>query len=129
MRLTGRCFYLLDDPAQTRDASALLDLRLAAVAGIGAPQRFFEHLAGLGLKFSRQAFPDHHRYSAADFSAIEADALLMTEKDAVKCAGLTHRPVWVLPVTAQVEPDKFGVDLAAHVESRFLEKLHGSPPA
>lgn len=120
MRLLGDTFHALADPQRTCSAEALAGVRLAAVAGIGDPQRFFAHLTALGLSFTPYAFPDHHRYCAADLARIDDDALLMTEKDAVKCAGLTDRPVWVLPVTAWVEPD-----LAALV----MEKLYGRPPA
>lgn len=129
MALNGNSFYSLVDPARTCEPVALTQLKLAAVAGIGAPQRFFDHLAKLGLSFSAHAFPDHHRYQAEDLSAICADALLMTEKDAVKCSGLTDRPVWVLPVTAQVAPVKAGSDLVTHVEQCLMEKSHGRPPA
>ena len=120
MRLHGDTFHALSDPQQTCAAKELAGLHLAAVAGIGDPQRFFAHLKGLGLSCVPHPFPDHHRFNAADLAAIDADALLMTEKDAVKCAGLTTRSVWVLPVTAWVEPD-----LAALV----MEKLNGCPPA
>ncbi|MEK7738399.1 MAG: tetraacyldisaccharide 4'-kinase [Pseudomonadota bacterium] len=129
MRLIGTTFYSIHDHTRTCDAAALDSLCLAAVAGLGTPQRFFEHLTGLGLHFSRHVFPDHHRYTAADLSAITSDALLMTEKDAVKCAGLTHRPVWVLPVSAQIDPAQSGMDLAAHVERCILEKPHGRSSA
>ncbi len=120
MCLQGDIFHALDDPQRTCSAAALAGLHLAAIAGIGDPQRFFSHLTVLGLSFTPCAFVDHHRYCAADLAGIDGDALLMTEKDAVKCAGLTDRPVWVLPVTAQVEPD-----LAALV----MEKLYGRTPA
>ena len=120
MRLIGDTFHALADPGRTCAAAELSGLRLAAVAGIGDPGRFFGHLTALGLSYRGYAFPDHHRYLRADLEAIEADALLMTEKDAVKCAGLTDRPVWVLPDTARVEPD-----LVALV----MEKLDGRPPA
>ena len=120
MRLVGDIFHALADPERTCVAADLCGLRLAAVAGIGDPGRFFGHLTSLGLSCRFHAFPDHHRYLRADLDAIAADALLMTEKDAVKCAGLTDRPVWVLPVTAQVEPD-----LVALV----MEKLDGRTPA
>lgn len=100
-------------------ASALVRLRLHAVAGIGEPQRFFDHLATLGLGFEVHAFPDHHPYSAADL-AFDGDAILTTEKDAVKFGALATLPVWVLPVTATVTPD-----LAQFV----LEKIDGRPPA
>lgn len=120
MHLSGDTFHALDDPQHTCDARALAGRRLAAVAGIGEPRRFFSHLTDLGLSFTARSFPDHHRYRASDLAQIDADVLLMTEKDAVKCAGLTDRPVWVLPVTARVAPD-----LVALV----MEKLYGRPPA
>ncbi len=129
MQLTGSEFYRLDDPRQRCDATALKSLRLAAVAGIGAPERFFEHLAQLGLACDAHAFPDHHRFCAAELAAIQADALLMTEKDAVKCAGLSNRPVWVLPISAQIAASDSGHDLVTHIENCLLEKWHGFPPA
>jgi len=129
MRLAGSTFYRLDDPRQTCEAAALAGLRLAALAGIGVPERFFEHLEKLGLKFSRHVFPDHHRFAREDLSLIDADVLLMTEKDAVKCAGFGEHVIWVLPVSAQVDPASSGVDLAAHVEHCIEEKLLGRPPA
>jgi tetraacyldisaccharide 4'-kinase len=50
----------------------------------------------------------------------DGDAILTTEKDAVKFGTLAALPVWVLPVTATVTPD-----LAQFV----LEKIDGRPPA
>lgn len=93
--------------------------RLHAVAGIGEPQRFFDHLSALGLRFESHPFPDHHGYTAADL-AFDGDAILTTEKDAVKFGALARLPVWVLPVTATVKPD-----LAQFV----LERIDGRPPA
>jgi tetraacyldisaccharide 4'-kinase len=93
--------------------------RLHAVAGIGEPQRFFDHLAALGLHFEPHPFPDHHAYVAGDL-AFDGDAILTTEKDAVKFGDLAALPVWVLPVTATVTPD-----LAQFV----LERIDGRPPA
>lgn len=123
MRLAGQQFYCLGDPRSTCAAGDLVGLALHAVAGIGAPQRFFDHLAGLGLKCSPHAFPDHHRYGAGDLD-FHGDAILMTEKDALKCAGLSTLPIWVLPVDAVVEPD-----LARHVLDILEKKTDGSAPA
>jgi tetraacyldisaccharide 4'-kinase len=119
MHLEGRRFYRLEDPGITCSARDLAGRKLHAVAGIGEPQRFFDHLAVLGLDFEAHAFPDHHRYTRADF-ALAGDAILMTEKDALKCAGLTPLPIWVLPVAARIEPD-----LARFV----LEKIDGPASA
>lgn len=146
MQLSGATFQRLD-AAETRCAATdLQGLKLAAIAGIAVPERFFQHLAGLGLQFSRHVFPDHHRYTAAELAAVQsetqADALLMTEKDAVKCGVYRHClslcPIWVLPVTAQVAraghagsraDADCGNNLAAHVEHCLLEKFRGSPTA
>lgn len=119
MRLAGNRFFLLGDEARQCDAAALRNLRLHAFAGIGEPQRFFDHLSRIGLRFEPHAFADHHCYRAEDFE-IEADAILTTEKDAVKCAGLTPLPIWILPVDAVMEPD---------IARFILEKLDGLAPA
>lgn len=119
MRLQGVRFYRLDDPDQSCTVEMLAGLRLHAVAGIGDPARFFAHLATLGIDCVAHAFPDHHSYTAADLAFV-GDAILTTEKDALKCAGLAPLPIWVLPVEAFIEPD-----LARFV----LEKCHGCAPA
>jgi tetraacyldisaccharide 4'-kinase len=93
--------------------------RLHAVAGIGEPQRFFDHLETLGLRFEAHPFPDHHAYVAGDLD-FQGDAILTTEKDAVKFGALASLPVWVLPVAATVTPD-----LAQFI----LERIDGRPPA
>lgn len=120
MRLLGERFHRLDAPSTTCSAADLTGARLHAVAGIGAPQRFFDYLTGMGLSFSGHPFADHHDFCAEDLD-FAGDAILTTEKDAVKLARLClPLPVWVLPVTAEIKPD-----LAAFV----LEKLNGRPPA
>lgn len=119
MRLEGTRFVSLEDPMQARAPEGFAGLRLHAVAGIGEPARFFDHLAALGLSCESHAFPDHHRYAACDLD-FAGDAILATEKDGVKLRGLSRLPVWVLPVDARIEPD-----LATFV----MEKLDGLPPA
>jgi len=120
MRLLDGSFHRLDDPGTRCGAADLAGKKLHAVAGIGAPQRFFGRLNEMGLRFTGHAFADHHDYCEADL-AVAGDAILTTEKDAVKLARLRlPLPVWVLPVSAEVSPD-----LAAFV----LEKLNGQPSA
>jgi len=120
MHLLGSSFYSLGQPQRVCRAADLAGQRLAALAGIGEPRRFFDHLESLGLACPSHPFPDHHLFTAGDLAGIDADALVMTEKDAVKCAGLTDRPVWVLPVSAEVEPD---------LASLVVETLYGHSPA
>lgn len=78
---------------------------VAAVAGIGHPQRFFETLESLGLEVFTHAFPDHHHFTPDDFTDMPC-TLLMTEKDAVKCSAFATSDFWYLPVRARL-PDDF----------------------
>ncbi|MFN3884736.1 MAG: tetraacyldisaccharide 4'-kinase, partial [Rhodocyclaceae bacterium] len=75
MQLTGQRFHRLDDSVVTCTADDLAGLKLHAVAGIGEPQRFFDHLARLGLAFEAHPFPDHHLYRPADLEFV-GDAIL-----------------------------------------------------
>jgi tetraacyldisaccharide 4'-kinase len=104
MRLDGSLFYNLLNPGSILPASEFAGQRLHAIAGIGHPRRFFAHLEHLGLSAQHHAFPDHHRYTVADISFDDADAVLMTEKDAVKCTGFATEKCWVLRVDAHVSP-------------------------
>jgi tetraacyldisaccharide 4'-kinase len=104
MTLAGRTFRNLLNPACTVDAEHFIGQRLHAVAGIGEPQRFFRHLTRLGLTFAAHAFPDHHAYQPADLRFSDCDAIVMTEKDAVKCAEFCSERCWTLPVDAEVDP-------------------------
>ena len=104
MRLEGSRFHNLHEPSRSVSAAHFADKRVIAIAGIGHPPRFFAHLATLGLEFERRAFPDHHRYVARDIDFPDADAIVMTEKDAVKCAAFARPSHWVLPVDAAPDP-------------------------
>lgn len=68
-------------------AQACRGSTLDAVAGIGAPQRFFDTLAGLGIAARRWPLADHAPVDPAWLAALAGRWVIMTEKDAVKCAG------------------------------------------
>ena len=92
--------------------------RIHAAAGIGHPARFFAHLSRLGLAVtSTAAFPDHHPYSPADFAGIDADIMLMTEKDAVKCRQFADARMWMMQVDALL-PAAFGEFLVNRLAER-----------
>lgn len=59
-----------------------------AVAGIGQPGQFFETLRGAGFSVSEHSFPDHHAYRRDELARLSGAPVIMTEKDAVKCADL-----------------------------------------
>ena len=75
--------------------------RLHALAGTGHPQRFFAHLSGLGFApVVTQPFPDHHSYRETDMPGPDADIILMTEKDAVKCGSFADERMWFMRIDA-----------------------------
>jgi len=104
MALVPGRFYRLHEPSEQADAVQLKALTLKALAGIGRPERFFESLRELGLEpRDTRAFPDHHVFSVRDLALDGADALLMTEKDAIKCRAIAPEQTWVLPVDAHID--------------------------
>jgi len=112
MDLRGDRFRRLQQPPEELPASALAGRHLHAMAGIGNPGRFFDHLAQLGLVTENHAFPDHHAYTAPELDFGNCDALLMTEKDAVKCEAFARGHWYALQVEAELAPAFFDFILA-----------------
>ena len=104
MRLSGEIFHNLLDPAKTASAGHFHATNNHAIAGIGHPQRYFRHLQALGIPFTPHPFPDHHPYLETDLAFTGCDAILLTEKDAVKCAAFADTRYWVLRVDAEIDP-------------------------
>ena len=81
--------------------------RVVALAGIGNPDRFFAQLKRLGVVLADQLrFPDHHAFTPDDIAKLDADFVLMTEKDAVKCRHFADPRSWMMRVDAEL-PDAF----------------------
>jgi tetraacyldisaccharide 4'-kinase len=104
----------------TLAALAGQNLRVAAAAGIGNPERFFAMLRAAGLRIDTMPLPDHFDFAGFSFGNVEADCILITEKDAVKCRhvpALAHDArLMVVPVAAQLD---------AALAAQIVEKLHG----
>ncbi len=108
MRLGRERFVALttgDERAPEEFALAVQGRAVAAIAGIGNPPRFFDHLAALGIRARTQAFPDHHMYQPRELKLPGAEVVLMTEKDAVKCAAFADARMWFMRVEAVLPPD------------------------
>lgn len=89
-----------------------------AVAGIGHPSRFFAALRKQGLDIVEHPFPDHHGFSREDLRFAKSDeAILMTEKDAVKCRHFENANLWYVPVVAELDP-RFGERLLALLDRK-----------
>ena len=128
MRLEGADLVALEDPARTLQVHALGARRVHAVAGIGDPARFFRHLEALGLQVIPHAFTDHHPFTAADLEFGDAAPVVMTEKDAVKCARFAQPRFWMLPVRAVLDPG-FGACLADKLRLNLPETPRGPKTA
>lgn len=126
MTLAGDFAEQLRDRGERRALSALRQpgLRIAAAAGIGNPARFFGMLRGFGLDIVELPLPDHHDFLDRPFDGLAADLILMTEKDAVKCAQIEELRddprLWVVPVTARID---------AALADLIVEKCRGCSPA
>ncbi len=128
MRLTGAVAARVTDPSQTRSMAAFKDKRVAAVAGIGNPDRFFRYIEALGVDAAQHPFPDHHRYTEQDLRRIQADFVLMTEKDAIKCRHMRDDRLWMLPVNAQVDAALIDFILGRIGDDIPLQRRAGSTP-
>src|SRR5713226_607877 len=86
-----------------------------AFCGLGNPDAFFRDLGNWGLAICGQAiFPDHHRYTQRDVSAVKqagkrvtASAFVTTEKDAQNLTGLNFEdaPVYLAVIDLVVTPE------------------------
>ena len=121
MHITGTHAEQMVDRQQSLGLSSIKNRRIAAVAGIGHPERFFEMLRSQGVVLeSVIALPDHFDFSTNPFVDIKADIILITEKDAVKCSrsigSAQDTRLWIVPVKASItEP----------LAQDILEKLRG----
>jgi len=96
-------FYQLMYPDNKKNAVYFHGKNLHAVAGIGYPEQFFAGLRTLGLSFTEHPFPDHHFFRPRDLHYGEDAIILMTEKDAIKCEGLTDARLWCLKIKTKLD--------------------------
>ncbi len=124
MQLVGERAERLDDGGQSRPLSDFAGQRVLAAAGIGNPGRFFALLRGAGLVIDELPLPDHYDFRENPFAHVDADVILITEKDAVKCGQLENLKddprLWVVPVTARID---------AALAEQIVEKCRGRSPA
>jgi tetraacyldisaccharide 4'-kinase len=101
MRLEAANVLPLTGPREAAlPLASLAGQRVHAVAGIGHPERFFRMLRAAGLDVIPHPFPDHHAFAASDLAFDDGLPVLMTEKDAVKCAAFASPRLGYVPVAA-----------------------------
>ena len=109
------------------DVSTLSNI--VAWAGIGHPPRFFNTLRELGAEpIVTHGFADHQDFDASQLFELaeRGDNVLMTEKDAVKCAEIAKDNWWYLPVSASISQQN-----EQHIVETIKEVMeqYGSPSA
>jgi tetraacyldisaccharide 4'-kinase len=109
--------------AQRTPLESFRGQRVHAVAGIGNPARFFEQLRGHGIEVLGHAFADHHVFRAAELDFGDELPVLMTEKDAVKCAAFPTGRLWYVPVAARL-----GAADAHELLARVLARVRSMAP-
>ena len=98
--------YQLHHPSHTQSLSTIaathLPNQITAVAAIGNPQGFFDDLLKQGIAGQWIGLADHATYKPEFFSAINAECILITEKDAVKCTSIQDERIWVVPMSLEI---------------------------
>ncbi|CAH2786454.1 MAG: Tetraacyldisaccharide 4'-kinase (EC [uncultured Paraburkholderia sp.] len=110
----------LENPTLRRPLAQFGGDRVMAAAGIGAPERFFATLRAAGLKPVTRALPDHYAFERNPFTDVDADTILITEKDAVKLESWHDSRIWVVPVEAALDHRLIAL---------VVEKVRGRSPA
>jgi tetraacyldisaccharide 4'-kinase len=83
---------------------ATLHGQVHVVTGIGNPRGFLQALSEHGLSFDARILSDHAAFTADDIEFGDALPVLMTEKDAVKCAVFATGRHWAVGAEVLLDP-------------------------
>jgi tetraacyldisaccharide 4'-kinase len=101
--------YQLIDPSNTQTLESIANSyspkQITAVAALGNPQGFFDDLLENDIAAKYIPLPDHATYTPEFFESVHADCILITEKDAVKCAAIGDQRIWVVPMNLRISDD------------------------
>ena len=97
---------------ERRELGALQGMKVTALSGIAAPAGFEKSIENHGAEvLERHRFADHHRYSQQELiniintsDKLGADAIITTEKDAVRFPNIGRRdvPIYYLRVDIEI---------------------------
>jgi len=95
------------------EASDFAGWNMVAMCGIGNPKVFSEDILQKGINITEERFfPDHHTYTQEDLDQVAAqaqrlgaDAIVTTEKDAVRIEGLKQGDVPVYAARLQIRSE------------------------
>lgn len=101
--------YQLINHSNTQSLGAIANeyqpSKIVALAAIGNPQGFFDDLLKNGIAGKCIPLPDHETFTPDFFQSIHAACILITEKDAVKCAHIQDERIWVVPMNLSTSDD------------------------
>ena len=140
-----RCFMPLYDwymniGGEGIDVREMAGKRIVAVSAIGNPASFEQTLSDIGASIIESLrYPDHHDYTAQEMrdvleqaEAKGAEAIVITEKDAVKIPAEVVKEHWPIPVyvicvevTFQAGREEF----LATLQKRLTERIGRMPKA
>ncbi|MFI4938126.1 MAG: tetraacyldisaccharide 4'-kinase [Candidatus Berkiellales bacterium] len=122
--------YNVANPPQTKKLQEFSGKTVHAIAGIGNPARFFSMLTDHGIHIIEHAFADHYAFNANDLHFQDDLPILMTEKDAVKCAQFSAGPLkdslWAVPLTVSL-PEEFGYLLLRRIHGQKITRYSRLP--
>lgn len=93
--------------------------KVHVLAGIGAPDNFFNLLKEHSINIIPHVFPDHYHYQKKDIFFDDGFAVIMTEKDAVKCKTFASDNHWYLPIYPKVSNE-----LGKNILTLLKERIH-----
>jgi tetraacyldisaccharide 4'-kinase len=97
-------------------------LKVTAIAGIANPSQFFISLQKLGIELSEQrALADHFTFEASIFQALDAECVLMTAKDAVKCENMKDNRLWVAEAEMSFSDPDFLLWLNTQLKAKSVQ--------
>lgn len=96
---------------ETLPLEAIAGMKVVTLAGIAAPMGFENSVSAMGGRIlSRERYPDHYRYRAREIAGLVnaaaelgADAILTTEKDAVRLPRLEDPKVPIYYMRMEIE--------------------------
>ncbi len=117
-------FHSVVRPRHETSLETFRNTTVHAVAGTGNPDRFFSLLRLLGIRIIEHTFPDHYRFRREDIHFEDGLPVIMTEKDAVKCAAFAADDHWYLAIDVKM------ADVFEHRFSKLLKDVtHGQKTA
>jgi tetraacyldisaccharide 4'-kinase len=102
---------------ERRELVAFRGMRVHAFAGIGNPQAFFAALGDAGITADTLELADHGTLDPRHLPFPDGTTVMMTEKDAVKCASYARPDWWYVELDVVIERD-VARDLVALVLER-----------